>query len=102
LFQKLKKKRGKIFILERNPRLREPNIFPDTATEEILPLATVAIITGTALANGTIDRLLDLSKDSREIGLAGPTASVFPDPLFKHGVTLIDGIKIMDGEKIFK
>ncbi|MEM3641992.1 MAG: DUF364 domain-containing protein, partial [Candidatus Bathyarchaeia archaeon] len=99
---KIKEKTQKLYILEKNPRLREPNVLPDIAAEEVLPSADVVIITGTALANGTIDRLLELSKNAREKGLAGPTASVFPDPLFKHGVTLIGCIKVTDGEKIMQ
>ncbi len=99
---KIKEKTEKFFILEKNPRLREPNVLPDVAAEEVLPYADIVIITGTTLANGTIDRLLELSKDAREIGLVGPTASVFPDPLFKHGVTLIGGIKVTAGEKIMQ
>jgi len=99
---KIKEKTEKLYILEKNPMLRESNVLPDVAAEEVLPGADVVIITGTALVNGTIDRLLELSKDAREKGLAGPTASVFPDPLFKHGVTLIGGIKVADGEKIMQ
>jgi uncharacterized protein (DUF4213/DUF364 family) len=99
---KIKEKTEKLYILEKNPRLRKPNVLPDVAAEEVLPHADIVIITGTTLANGTIDRLLELSKDAREIGLVGPTAGVFPDPLFKHGVTLIGGIKITDGEKIMQ
>lgn len=99
---KIMEKTRNIFILERNPRLREANVFPDTAAEEIMPQATVAIITGTALANGTIDRLLELSKNAKEVALVGPTASMLPDPLFKHGVTIIGSIKITDNEKILQ
>lgn len=99
---KIMEKTRNIFVLERNPRLRGTNVFPDTAAEEILPQATVAIITGTALANGTIDRLLDLSKNAREVALVGPTANMLPDPLFKHGVSIIGGIKITDAEKVLQ
>lgn len=99
---KIMEKTSKIFILERNPRVRGTNVFPDVASEDILPRATVAIITGTALANGTIDRLLELSKTAREIALVGPTASTLPDPLFKHGVTVIGGVRIMDSESVLR
>ncbi|MEM1586178.1 MAG: DUF364 domain-containing protein [Candidatus Bathyarchaeia archaeon] len=99
---RIMEKTRKIFILERNPRLRETNVLPDTAAEEILPQANVAIITGTSLANGTIDRLLELSKNAREIALVGPTAGVLPDPLFRHNVTAIGSIKITDGERILQ
>lgn len=99
---KIMEKTNKIFILERNPRIRGTNVFPDMASEDILPRATVAIITGTALANGTIDHLLELSKTAREIALVCPTASTFPDPLFKHGVTAIGCVRIVDSESILQ
>ena len=99
---KILKNTSNVFILERNPRLREANAFPDTAAEEVLPQATIAIITGTALANGTIDRLLELSKNAREVALAGPTANMLPDPLFRHGVSVIGSIKITDYEKVMQ
>ncbi|MEM3797662.1 MAG: DUF364 domain-containing protein [Candidatus Bathyarchaeia archaeon] len=99
---KIMEKTRNIFIIERSPKLREANVFPDTAIEEILPQATVAIITGTALANGTIDRLLELSRTAREVALVGPTASMLPDPLFRHGVSIIGSIKITDSEKILQ
>ncbi|MEM4978977.1 MAG: DUF364 domain-containing protein, partial [Candidatus Nezhaarchaeales archaeon] len=60
------------------------------------------IITGTTLANGTIDRLLELSKNARDVVLVGPTASTLPDPLFKHGVTIIGGVRVIDSEKVIQ
>jgi uncharacterized protein (DUF4213/DUF364 family) len=95
----LKAKARNLIILERSPRLRSgENVLPDTACEEVLPRADVVIITGTALINGTIDRLLELSKDAREVGIVGPTASSLPDPLFKRGVTAIGGVRVVDAE----
>lgn len=99
---RIKKKCQKLYIIERNPRLRGLNALPEVAADEIIPTADVVIITGTTLANGTIDHLLDLSKNAREKSLAGPTASVFPDPLFEHGVTLIRCIQVTDSEKIMQ
>lgn len=99
---KIKEKTQKLYILEKNPRLREPKGLPDFAAEEVLPSADIVIITGTTLANGTIDHLLALSKNAREKSLVGPSASVFPDPLFERGVTLIGGIQVTDSEKIMQ
>jgi uncharacterized protein (DUF4213/DUF364 family) len=96
---KIKEKTKKLSILEKKPRLHGSNVLPEAAAEEILPYADVIIITGSTLANGTIDRLLQLPKNAREVGLVGPTASVYPEPLFKHGVTLLGGIDVKDGEK---
>lgn len=96
---KIRERTDKVFVLERSPRMRDVGVYPDVAAEELLPRASIAIITGTALANGTIDRLLELSKNAREVALVGPTASTLPDPLFKHGVTVIGGVKVIDSER---
>ena len=55
-------------------------VLPDVACEELLPKASVVIITGAAIANGTIDRLLELSAGARYIALISPSATVVPDP----------------------
>ncbi|WP_309493659.1 DUF364 domain-containing protein [Candidatus Hecatella orcuttiae] len=97
----IKSKTRSLYILERNP-MREENVFPDLAGEEIIPKASVVIITGSAIANGTIDRLLELSRKAREIAISGPSASLIPDPLFCRGVKLIGGIRVTDPEKLFQ
>lgn len=98
----IKSKAKDLYILERNPTLREEGVLPDFACEEVLPKADIVIITGSALANGTIDRILDLSKDANEVGLVGASASVLPDPLFDHGVTIIGAVKILNAEKVLQ
>lgn len=99
---RIRERADKVFVLERSFKMRGIGVYPDVAAEELLPGASIVIITGTALANGTIDRLLELSKNAREIALVGPTASTLPDPLFKHGVTVIGGIRVVDGEKVMQ
>ncbi|MEM3088640.1 MAG: DUF364 domain-containing protein [Candidatus Bathyarchaeia archaeon] len=91
-----------LYILERKQVTQEQEIFPDVACEEIVPKADVVIITGTAIANGTIDRLLELSKGARELGLVGPTASMIPEPFFKRGVTIMGGIRVAKPRKMLR
>lgn len=74
----------------------------DIASEELLPKADVAVVTGTSLANGTIDRLLQLAREAREIAVVGASASVLPEPLFNHGVTIVGGIRVLDAEKLLQ
>jgi uncharacterized protein (DUF4213/DUF364 family) len=93
-----RKKAKELFILERGAA-REKGMFPDTACEEIIPKANIVIITGSALANGTLDRLLQLSSRARTIALVGPTASCLPEPLFERGVNYVGGIRINDADK---
>jgi uncharacterized protein (DUF4213/DUF364 family) len=91
-------KAKRLYILERGAR-REKGILPDTACEEIVPKADVAVITGSSLANGTLDRLLELAGNARTVALVGPTVSCVPDPLFKRGVDLAGGVRILDPDK---
>ena len=91
-------KAKRLYILERGPQ-REKGILPDTACEEVIPKADVVVITGSTLANGTIDRLLELAENARTVALVGPTASCLPDPLFERGVDFVGGIRILDADK---
>jgi uncharacterized protein (DUF4213/DUF364 family) len=70
---------------------------PPEVSGDILPKASVVIISGSALVEGGLDELLELSKNAREIILAGPTASPWPEPFFAHGVTILGGIRVTDG-----
>jgi hypothetical protein len=88
---------GELYVLERDPRLRGGNL-PDTACEEYLPRADIAIITASTLINGTIDRLLELTRGAREVILVGPTSPITPEPLFNHGVTIVSGVQVLSSD----
>jgi len=99
IIPRIKDRTEKVYVLERNPQLRGENqTLPDTACEEYLPKASIAIITATSLANGTIDRLLELASNAREVALLGPTAPIVPDPLFRHGVTIVGTMRVKEPE----
>ncbi len=89
----LKKKAKELYILERSRPLQE-GVYPDIACEELLPQSDIVIITGSALANGTLDRLLELCYNARELTVVGPTVSIVPDPLFNRGVKYCGGIQV--------
>jgi uncharacterized protein (DUF4213/DUF364 family) len=55
------------------------------------------IITGSALVEGGIDPLLAAASNARAVVLAGPTASPWPPPFFDQGVTVLGGIRVIDG-----
>ncbi len=100
--QPLKERAQALFIIERSSVLREEGMFPDTAAEELLPKADVVVATGSTLANGTIDRIVELSKNAKEFALVGPSANVIPDPLFNRRVTVIGGVKVLDAERMIQ
>jgi uncharacterized protein (DUF4213/DUF364 family) len=94
----LRSKADELYILERGG-WREEGILPDTACEEVVPRADVVVITGSSLANGTVDRLLELAGNARTVALVGPTVSCVPDPLFSRGVDYAGGVRIRDADR---
>ncbi len=102
MVEKLGAKAKKIYVLERTLELRDDRTLPDTAAEEVIPECDVVLITGTSIVNGTVDRLLELSKNAREVALVGPTAGILPTVLFEHGVTAVATVKVMDAERVMR
>lgn len=90
-----------LYIFERRPQ-NEEGIYPDWAVEQLLPEVDAAIITGTAVVNKTIDRLLELSKNAREIAILGPSTPMVPEVFRKRGVTLLSGMVVEDVRKALK
>ncbi|MFP4005686.1 MAG: Rossmann-like domain-containing protein [Candidatus Hadarchaeia archaeon] len=89
-----------LYIFERNPRDRD--VYPDWAAERILPDMDACIITGTSVVNETIDRLLELSSDAREVAVLGPTTPLSESVFGEHGATLLGGMVVEDVDKALK
>ena len=94
----------KLFVIEKNPRVTGKD---DTFTiesadrlEEIIPKANILIITGVTLVNHTLGPILDLAEKANEIVVVGPTASIYPEPLFTRGVTVLGGVRITDAVRM--
>jgi hypothetical protein len=100
--ERLKKRAKKLYVFERNPVMRESEILPDVACEEILPQADIVIITGSSIANKTIDHLLELAGGAKMVGVVGASSSLIPDSLFKYGATIVSGIQVVNAEKLLQ
>jgi uncharacterized protein (DUF4213/DUF364 family) len=97
--------RGKarhLHVFEMRPPLLDEGGLPVEASEQILPQADVVIITGSSIANKTIDHILELSRGAREIGVVGPSAGIPPNTLFKRGVTIIGNIEVENSKKLLQ
>lgn len=90
-----------LYIFERGP-CEDDRVYPDWAAEQILPSVDISMITGTAVVNKTIDRLIQLSKDAREIIILGPTTPMAPNIFRKYGVTYLGGMIVEDTGKALK
>jgi uncharacterized protein (DUF4213/DUF364 family) len=87
-------------ILELNknavPEEYQQFLVADHLAEKTILGSDIVIITGASLANNTIDALLDKIPPHIQVVLVGPTSSLLPDVLFKHGVNIIGSTRIID------
>jgi len=100
LVGKLRTRARRVHVFEHNPQLRG-DALPDTFVDSVLPKCDVVVISGSSLANGTVDRLLELSRGARIVAFAGPTASTLPEPFFERGVKIIAGVRAK-GSKVLE
>ncbi|MDZ4246334.1 MAG: DUF364 domain-containing protein [Dehalococcoidia bacterium] len=104
--RKLKQEVDQLCIIDKHPQALKKDEMsmwraPATAPE-VLAQADIAIITGSSLVEGGLEDLLSYCKNAREIVLAGPTASVWPAPLFNRGVTVMGGITVDDAGNLLQ
>ena len=59
------------------------------------------VITGTALTNHTMDRLLSISNPKVYVVILGDTTPLSP-VLFKYGVDAMSGTTVIDNERVLR
>lgn len=82
----------KLWVLEKHPRQDD---LPADQAAVVLPQVDVAAITGTALINGTMDKLLALCPRKAMVMILGPTTPLSP-LWFEYGVNIISGTRVTD------
>jgi uncharacterized protein (DUF4213/DUF364 family) len=90
----LRKIAGKLWVIEQRPQEGD---LPAEAAEELLPQADVVGLTGTSFINHTVEKLLELSKNSF-IVILGPTTPLSP-VLFDYGVDILAGTKVVEPDR---
>jgi uncharacterized protein (DUF4213/DUF364 family) len=81
-----------LWIIEKSPLAGD---YAETATPQILPQADVVGITGTAIANHTVDELLKLCRRDAFVLMLGGSTPLSP-VLFEYGVDLLAGVVVDD------
>ena len=94
---KLQSVARKLWVIEQRPTEGD---LPAEAAEEVLPEADVIGITGSSFINHTIEKLLNISRNSFVV-LIGPTSPLSP-VLFDYGVDIIGGVKVVEPEKAIR
>jgi uncharacterized protein (DUF4213/DUF364 family) len=104
--RKLKMMGNPFFILEKNPQTLRPDEMahyrPESEIALTLEKSDVAIITGTAIVNHTIDGILSHLGKKHRAAIIGPTASMLPDAFFERGIHVMAGIRIVDPDGMIK
>ena len=73
-------------VVDFNAEESNVKIFSADKSEEVLSKADVVLITGETLVNGSIDEILQFSKNARTKIIYGPTSSFYPKVLFERGI----------------
>lgn len=84
--------RCELTILERNPQKGD---FPDSACEYLIPEQDYLFITGMALTNKTLPRLLELASDKVKVSIVGPSICMAPQ-FFSMGADNLSGYCVTD------
>ena len=101
LVEPLRKRCSALHILERQPSAGS-GLLPESAANEILPKCQIAILSATTLLNRTIDSLLRLCQNAREIAILGPSTPMLPEAFASHGATLLSGIQVIDPQRALR
>jgi uncharacterized protein (DUF4213/DUF364 family) len=94
---KLRRIARTLWVIEQRPQEGD---LPAEAAEELLPQADVIGLTGTSFVNHTVERLLDLSRNSFVV-ILGPTTPLSP-VLFDYGVDVLAGVKVVESDKTIR
>lgn len=92
-----------IYVIEKNPKAQvDAALEPEDAAKSLLPRSDIAVFTGATIVNHSFESLLALCTSAREVIFLGPTCSMIPDPLFEHGVTMMGGLRVHDGDTVLR
>lgn len=75
---------------------------PSLLSENVISQSDVVIITGSSLANNTLDKLMEVVPAKARVILVGPTSGLIPDVLFSRGVDIIGATRITDSDKMME
>lgn len=95
----LKERGFEVYVFERNPRISDRETFSDSLEYILLPQMDAVIVSGSSLANGTLEMILERSKNAELIALTGPSAQVHPELIEGTGITHLASMKVLDVEE---
>ena len=101
LIEPFRKQARTFYVFERKAD-PEYDILSESAARELLPQCQVVILSATTILNHTIDYLLDLAKNAREIIILGPSTPFLPEIFNRYRVTMLSGFHVVDSARVLK
>ncbi len=89
-----------LHIFERTARPGEA-LLPEDRIPDILPRCSVAIVTATAIVNGSIDTVLHAARGCRDVVVLGPSTPLVPEAFPPH-VTFLSGVVVTNPEGVLR
>lgn len=80
----------------------KPGSLPAGEVEKLLPRSDVAVITATSIVNGSIDRLLGLAENCREVLILGPSTPMLPEAFAGTPVSCLSGVRVREPEAVMR
>ncbi len=96
--QQLRQSAENLWVIEQHPAEDE---YPAESAGDLLPQADMVAITGSALVNHTLDRLLSLCNPNSTVMVLGPSTPLSPI-LFDHGITILSGTRVVDEAAVLR
>lgn len=67
------------------------NISPMADQPKLLPSCDIVLLSGTTTINGSVDSIISMCKNAREIVMVGPSTPMYPDGWKGSGITTLAG-----------
>ena len=101
---KLRSLARELYVLELNQSMWDPKrgIIPDTAADYVIPDSDLLIITGSAIVNKSLERLLSLARKGKTYTIVLGPSTIFSEVLFNYGADMLAGSIVIKPEAIME
>jgi uncharacterized protein (DUF4213/DUF364 family) len=99
IINKFEERTDNLYIFERQSAM---GALPDWSEDIYLPKCDAVVITGVTFINKTIDHILSLCKNAKEIVIMGASTMMCPEVLREYGVTVAAGSKVHSVDRLLE
>ncbi len=99
LVKKIEERGNKLVIIElKEDLVKKEKNWVVTLDPTNLEDCNKVLLTSTTILNDTIDDILKFCSNAEKTSIIGPTAGFLPDPLFKRGINVVGGTRIINAK----